>query len=224
MTSTPTGQPGAERPTSYADEPWLKHFTEEQRQPVAAPPSVLHSFLEAAERDPGHTALTYFDARMSYGELDELSDGLAHHLAARGFAPGDRLAVMLQNIPQFVIALLAAWKAGGAVIPVNPMYKGGELAHVLADAEAAGIVCSERAWDAYVRDTAAASPVRFALTACELDLQTRDDARVLPPGRLPADDAEDLLAAARAAVTGTRPDIPLPTADATALISYTSGT
>jgi long-chain acyl-CoA synthetase len=209
--------------TGYADQPWLRFFTEEQRRETACPPSVLHGFLAAAGERPGHRAVAYFDGGLTYGELDSLSDGLARHLAARGFAPGDRLAVMLQNVPQFVVALLAAWKAGGAVIPVNPMYKQHELAHILTDAGAVGVVCSERAWQDYVRATAASSRVRFALTASELDLQTRDDPRVLTTGRLPADDAEDLLAAARAAA-GPRPDVPLPEAGDTALVSYTSGT
>ncbi|SEO09869.1 AMP-binding protein [Actinacidiphila rubida] len=208
--------------TGYADRPWLKHFTEEQRQDVEHPPSVLHSFLDAAGRVPDHQALRYFDGALGYRELDDLSDGLARHLVARGFAPGDRLAVMLQNVPQFVVAVLAAWRAGGTVVPVNPMYRQGELAHILQDAGVAAIVCSESAWHDYVRATAAGSPVRIALTASEFDLQTRDDPRVLTATRRPADDARDLLAAARAG--GPAYDAVLPAADDTALISYTSGT
>ncbi|MFJ2637007.1 AMP-binding protein [Streptomyces sp. NPDC087422] len=212
--------------TTYADQPWLKHFTDEQREDVEHPPSVLHTFLDVAARIPDHRALAYFDGALSYRELDALSDGLARHLAARGFAPGDRLAVMLQNVPQFVVGLLAAWKAGGTVIPVNPMYKQGELAHILTDAGAAAILCSERAWQGYVRATVVDSPVRIALTASEFDLQTRDDSRVLTGERPPAqagEGADDVLTAARAAA-GPRPDVPLPTARDIALISYTSGT
>ncbi|MFI1096588.1 AMP-binding protein [Streptomyces sp. NPDC020917] len=208
--------------TTSADRPWLRHFTEEQRKDVEHPPSVLRGFLAAAEQIPDHPALRYFDGALTYRDLDTLSDGLARRLAARGFAPGDRLAVMLQNVPQFVVALFAAWRAGGAVVPVNPMYKQGELAHILDDAGAAAIVCSEAAWDGYVRDTAAGSPVRIALTASEFDLQTRDDPRVLTGVRRPADDAEDLLAAARAG--GPELAVAPPAAGDTALISYTSGT
>jgi long-chain acyl-CoA synthetase len=208
--------------TTYADRPWLRHFTEEQRQDVEHPPSVLHAFLDHARRVPDRPAVRYFDGVLTYRDLDTLSDGLARRLAARGFTPGDRLAVMLQNVPQFVVALLAAWRAGGAVVPVNPMYKQGELAHILDDAGAAAIVCSETAWEGYVRGTAAGSPVRIALTASEFDLQTRDDPRVLTGSRRPAHDAEDLLAAARAG--GPALDVAPPTAGATALISYTSGT
>ncbi len=100
--------------TGYADRPWLRHFTEEQRRDPGHPPSVLHTFLDTAARDPARPALRYFDGILTYGELDALSDGLARHLADRAFAPGDRLAIVLQNVPQFAVALLAAWKAGGA--------------------------------------------------------------------------------------------------------------
>ncbi|WP_037908133.1 AMP-binding protein [Actinacidiphila yeochonensis] len=227
---------GNQAATTSADQPWLKHFTPEQRQFPEPPPSVLHSFLGAAARRPGHPAVRYFDGVLGYGELDTLSDGLARHLVCRGFSPGDRLAVMLQNVPQFAVAVLAAWKAGGAVVPVNPMYKQAELAHILTDSGAAAVLASETAWTAYVRRTAAEAGVRIALTASEYDLQTRDDPRVLPAPRPPAEDAgdaegvgdaedgaEDVLAAARAAA-GPRPELPLPQAGDTALVSYTSGT
>ncbi|MCZ9344162.1 long-chain fatty acid--CoA ligase, partial [Streptomyces sp. TRM76130] len=66
----------------------------------------------------------------------------------------------------------------------------GEAGHVLRDAEATALVCSDRAWEAYLRDTAAGSPVRIVLTACELDFQTRGDARVLAFERQPVTDAD----------------------------------
>ena len=107
---------------------------------------------------------------------------------------------MLQNTPHFVLALLGAWKAGATVVPVNPMYKSGEVGHVLHGRRGdrpdllrprlGRPICARRPPD---------SPVRIVLTACELDLQTRDDARVLGFERLPqAADADDLVAVARA--------------------------
>ncbi|MEK8170211.1 AMP-binding protein [Streptomyces sp. M19] len=78
-----------------------------------------------------------------------------------------------------MLALLAAWKAGGTVVPVNPMYKSAELAHVLTDAEVTALVCEDHAWAAYVREAAAGTPVRVAFTAAARDFQTRDDERVL---------------------------------------------
>ncbi|MFI0258033.1 class I adenylate-forming enzyme family protein [Streptomyces sp. NPDC017056] len=211
--------------TTYQDKPWLAQLTEAQRAPVHPRPSALHAFRDAARRAPDRTALAYFDGRLSYAETDALSDGVAGHLADRGFRPGDRAAVMLQNTPHFALALLGVWKAGGVVVPVNPMYKSAEMTHILTDAEVTALVCADRAWDAFLRATAAAAPsVRIALTACELGLQTRDDVRVLRGERLgPREGADDLLAAARA-YEGKPPGVTPPAAADTALISYTSGT
>ncbi|MFJ7268485.1 class I adenylate-forming enzyme family protein [Streptomyces sp. NPDC099050] len=194
-----------------------------QRAPIAPPPSVLHAFRAAAARAPGHTALAYFDGRLTYAEADALSDSLAGHLAARGTRRGDRVAVMLQNTPHFVLAVLAAWKAGAVVVPLNPMYKSGEVGHILRDSGATALVCEARAWSAYLRGAAHETAVRTVLTACDLDFQTRDDVRVLVPGRpeQPADAADLATVARRGHPAPPDPDL---TAADTALISYTSGT
>ncbi|MEV7594560.1 AMP-binding protein [Streptomyces sp. NPDC089922] len=227
----------------YAARPWLARLSPAQRQPVTPPPSVLHAFRAAAARAPGHTALAYFDGRISYAEADALSDSVAGHLAARGVRRGDRVAVMLQNTPQFVLAVLAAWKAGAVVVPLNPMYKSGEAGHALRDSGAAALVCDGPAWTAYLRDAVRGSAVRTVLTASDRDFQTRDDPRVFPAGdRAPAavpsapgapegaheaapeaaPEPADLAAVAR---LGHRPPRdPRLTAADTALISYTSGT
>lgn len=208
----------------YAAKPWLPLLSEAQRAPVHPAETLVHAFRASVDRTPDHPALAYFDGRLSYRETDELSDSVAGHLAARGLERGDRVAIMLQNSPQFVLALLGAWKAGATVVPLNPMYKSAEVGHVLKDAQVTALICSDRAWEAYLRDAAAAAPgVRIAVTACELDLQTKNDERVLNFERLPAAaDADDLVAVARqglAAPAGRE----LTAAD-TALISYTSGT
>ncbi|WP_455354702.1 class I adenylate-forming enzyme family protein [Streptomyces sp. SYSU K217416] len=207
----------------YAQKPWLAQLSEAQRAPVTPPGSVVDSFRAAVGRAPGHTALAYFDGRLSYRETDELSDSVAGYLAARGVRRGDRVAIMLQNTPHFVLALLGAWKAGATVVPVNPMYKAAEVGHVLRDAEVSALVCADRAWESYLREAAADSPVRIALTACELDFQTRNDTRVLGFERLPrAADAEDLTDVARRGFPA--PVDRVLTAADVALISYTSGT
>ncbi|MFF1258154.1 class I adenylate-forming enzyme family protein [Streptomyces sp. NPDC058321] len=208
----------------YAAMPWLGQLSEAQRAPVTPADSVLHAFRAAVRKAPDRTAVAYFDGRLSYRELDELSDSVAGHLAARGLGRGDRAALMLQNSPHFVIGLLAAYKAGATVVPVNPMYKSGEVTHVLHDADVTALICSDRAWEAYLRETAAESPVRIVLTACELDLQTRGDERVLTFERVvpQAADADDLLTVARAGHGAPEGRDPGP--DDIALISYTSGT
>ncbi|MFD9354949.1 AMP-binding protein [Streptomyces sp. NPDC060031] len=221
------------RPSPYAAKPWAALLSAAQRAPISPPPSVLHAFRDAVARAPGRTALAYFDGRIGYAEADALSDSVAGHLAARGIGRGDRVAVMLQNTPHFVLAVLAAWKAGAVVVPLNPMYKSREVGHILRDSGAAALVCDGGAWAAYLRGAARGSDVRITLTACDLDFQTRDDVRVLAPGGEPrpaqahadADgyaDADDLTAVARAGHPA--PPDPEPTAADTALISYTSGT
>ena len=207
----------------YAAKPWLGLLTEAQKVPLHPDASLVHALRRAAAETPDRVFLAYFDGRLTYREADALSDSVAGHLAARGLERGDRVAVLLQNSPHFVLAVLGAWKAGAVVVPVNPMYKAGEVGHVLRDGEVAALVCSDRAWESYLRETAAPSPVRIVLTACELDFQTRGDTRVLTFERLPrAADTDDLAEAARAghAAPGGRD----PGSDDTALISYTSGT
>ncbi|MET8166691.1 AMP-binding protein [Streptomyces sp. NPDC005329] len=207
----------------YAAKPWLALLDDAQRAPIDPADSLVHAFRRSVAEAPDRTCLAYFDGRLSYREVDELSDSVAGHLAARGLEPGDRVAVLLQNSPSFVIALLGAWKAGATVVPVNPMYKSGEVAHVLRDGEVAALICSDRAWESYLRETAADSPVRIVLTGCELDFQTRGDARVLTFERLPqASDADDLTAVARAGHKA--PEGREATPGDIALISYTSGT
>ncbi|KPI04967.1 AMP-dependent synthetase and ligase, partial [Actinobacteria bacterium OV450] len=165
----------------YAAKPWLALLSPAQRAPVSPPPSLLHAFREAVARAPGRTALAYFDGRIGYAETDALSDSVAGHLAAHGVGRGDRVAVMLQNTPHFVLATLAAWKAGAVVVPLNPMYKAGEVGHILRDSGAVALLCEGGAWSAYlagaVRDTA----VRAVLTASDHEFQTRNDPRVFPP-------------------------------------------
>jgi long-chain acyl-CoA synthetase len=207
----------------YAAKPWLALLTEAQRAPLDPADSLVHALRDCVAGAADRACLAYFDGRLTYREVDELSDSVAGHLAARGLERGDRVAVVLQNSPHFVLAVLGAWKTGAVVVPVNPMYKSGEVAHVLKDAEVGALICSDRAWESYLRETAADSPVRIALTACELDFQTQNDDRVLNFARLPqAADADDLTAAARAGHRAPEGRDPGP-ADI-ALISYTSGT
>jgi long-chain acyl-CoA synthetase len=87
----------------------------------------------AAIVDVGRDSLTY-------RQLDEAADALAVALLERGLQPGDRVAVYLQNRPEFVITELAAWKAGALLVPVNPMLKSAELEFVLQDSGARVLV------------------------------------------------------------------------------------
>ncbi|MER7464922.1 AMP-binding protein [Streptomyces sp. NPDC097981] len=224
------------RPSRYAAKPWLGLLSPAQRAPVSPPPSLLHAFRAAVARAPERTALAYFDGRIGYAETDALSDSVAGHLAAHGIGRGDRVAVMLQNTPHFVLAVLAAWKAGAVVVPLNPMYKSGEVGHILRDSGAAALVCDGRAWSAYLAEAVRGTAVRVVLTASERDFQTRNDPRFFAPAEpgpavpgadpAPAGAAGPAPADLTAVARRGRPAPPDPglTAADTALISYTSGT
>jgi long-chain acyl-CoA synthetase len=89
---------------------------------------------EWAELTPDGVALNFFGRRMSYRELNDLIDRFAAGLLDLGLLRGDRVAVHMENCPQFVIAYFGAQRAGGVVVPVNPMFKGAELEQEMNDA------------------------------------------------------------------------------------------
>ncbi len=93
--------------------------------------TLLQFVARAAEQEPGWPALLFKGARMSYAELARLSDAFAGNLRGLGVGPGDRVAFLLPNCPQFVIAELGTWKARATVVPVNPLYNEAELERIL---------------------------------------------------------------------------------------------
>ena len=71
---------------------------------------------ESAVRDPGHVALKLDDLELSYGQLDQASAWFAGVLAAKGVARGDRVAIMLPNVPHFAVCYYGALRAGAVVV------------------------------------------------------------------------------------------------------------
>ena len=164
--------------STYDDRPWLARYGDQPADYGIEFDDALSMFRAGLDRDPSGDALRYFDGVVSRRELDELSDGLAAGLLANGFSPGDRLAVYLQNVPQFVIAMLAAWKTGGVLVSVNPMSRARELSYLLADSGATVLVCLETLYDQVARDVVPATDVRLVLTTSELEFQSRNDERL----------------------------------------------
>lgn len=80
---------------------------------------------------------------LTYAELWELAGRFAGGLADRGVEPGDRVAIYLPNITEFVVAFYGTLRAGGVVVPMNPQYKAREIEHLLADSEAEVVVTLE---------------------------------------------------------------------------------
>jgi len=209
----------------YDTRPWLSSYREGLPDDLAPEhPTMLEAFAASVARAPDRVAVHYFDGALTVAEVDDLTDALASALLGRGFRAGDRVAVYLQNVPQFVLAVLAAWKAGGAAVPVNPMNRARELAYVLEDSGATVLVCHESLYGEVAASVVPGTDVGLVVTTSELEFQSRDDARVLAASsRVRHDGTEDLLALADAH-RGERPPPARLSADDVALLTYTSGT
>jgi long-chain acyl-CoA synthetase len=91
---------------------------------------------DSAARSPRAPAIRLGDAELSYAELDERSARLAALLREHGFEPGDRVGVMLPNVPEFPVAYYGVLRAGGVVVPMNVLLKRREIAFYLEDSGA----------------------------------------------------------------------------------------
>ncbi|RTH24906.1 long-chain-fatty-acid--CoA ligase [Thermus scotoductus] len=121
--------------------PWLAHYDPGVPHEVEVPPIPLWRFLEdAAQRYSHHIALEFLGKTLTYAELWEKSRRFAEGLKALGVKPGDRVAIMLPNTPQFVIAFYGTLLAGGVGVNVNPLYTPRELRHQLKDSGAETLV------------------------------------------------------------------------------------
>jgi long-chain acyl-CoA synthetase len=153
---------------------------------------------DSAERDPDHVALRLDDMEVSYGLLDEGSARLAAVLADRGLKPGDRVGIMLPNVPYFGVCYYGVLRAGGVVVPMNVLLKRREVAFYLGDSGAELMF----AWEGFADDANAGAQEAGA------------ECIVVKPGEF-----EKLLAGVepRREVVDRAPDD-------TAVILYTSGT
>ena len=97
------------------------------------------SFLQYADR----CAYRFMGKGITFAQVDEASRALAAYLQAQGFEKGDRVAVMMPNVPQYPVAVAAILRAGLVVVNVNPLYTPRELEHQLKDSGAKGIVIVE---------------------------------------------------------------------------------
>jgi long-chain acyl-CoA synthetase len=209
----------------YRSRPWLGLYrTGAPADIVAEAPDVLTVWRRQVARGGRRPFIHYFDCTYTLADVDAGSDALAVALAEHGMAEGDRMALYLQNVPQFVIALLAAWKLGCSVVPVNPMLKERELSYVLADSGAKGLICLQELWNSAAAKAAEGSLVNVAVTTSPLDGLSADLPRVLRSvQRVETPGAEDLGHLLQR-YAGQRPAPVTLTPRSTALLTYTSGT
>ncbi|MEM0331946.1 MAG: long-chain fatty acid--CoA ligase [Archaeoglobaceae archaeon] len=116
---------------------WLKHYDKDVRGNINYPEIPLYKLLEdSASKNPEKTALIFFGKKISYRELNELSDRVAGFLKDLGVKKGDRVVVDLPNTPHYVAAYYGILKLGAIVVQCNPMYSTREIGYIIENSGA----------------------------------------------------------------------------------------
>ncbi|HEY3183113.1 MAG TPA: AMP-binding protein, partial [Gaiellaceae bacterium] len=110
--------------------------------------NLTENLCASARRDAARAALKLDDAVVSYAALEDASARVAALLRGRGVGPGDRVGIMLPNVPQFAFSYYGVLRAGATVLPMNVLLKRREIAFLLADSEAKVVL----AWDAFAEE------------------------------------------------------------------------
>ena len=209
----------------YDDKPWLALYASGQPAEIEVEyDNAVAMFRATLERNPDGDAIRYFDGQITFCELDRLSDAFATALVEEGFARGDRVALYLQNVPQFVIAQLGTWKAGGIAVSINPMNRERELGLLLNDSGARVLVSLQGLYRDVASKVVADTGVRTVITTSELEYQTQDDPRVFSGiERAPCEGTLDLAELLTRFDGQAAPDMTL-APDDVAFLTYTSGT
>ena len=117
-----------------SEKPWLEHYDEGVPQHIDYPNVPLFALLEdAARKYPDSPCTIFKGAKISYREMNELTDRLAAGLADLGVKKGDRVGIFIPNTPQFVMAFFSILKLGAVVVTTNPLYKAREIEHQAND-------------------------------------------------------------------------------------------
>ena len=125
--------------------PWTRHYDPDVPASLVYPSVPLQAMLDdAAENHPNSTASIFFTRKRSYKSISDAAWRFANGLRRLGVKTGDRVALVLPNSPQFVIAFYGALRAGAVVVPCNPLYTAPELQHQLADSGATVVVVLSR--------------------------------------------------------------------------------
>ncbi|MEO5983709.1 MAG: long-chain-fatty-acid--CoA ligase [Pedococcus sp.] len=216
-------EPGMERT-------WLRHYAEGVAAEVDLPQGSLVDLLETAVgRFGDKAALEFFGAEVTYAELGRRVEQAAEGLRRMGVRAGDRVALVLPNCPEHIVAFYAVLRLGGVVVEHNPLYTQSELAHQFGDHGAVVAVV----WDKV-------APLVQALPAVEHIVAVDLTASMPLPKRLALRLPVRKARTARQALTGAAPGTipwsqllrhgslghnhPRPTVTDLAVIQYTSGT
>jgi long-chain acyl-CoA synthetase len=210
-----------------AEAPWLARYRAGTPRNIEREfDNALDMFTAAARAHPDRASILYFDDTLTLAEVDRATDALAAGLVGLGFKAGDRLAVYLQNVPQFVIAMIATWKAGGTMVSINPMNKARELDYLLTDSGATVLVTLDSLYEEVAKGVIAEgrTAVTAVITTNELDYVRGEPPELLRASRkrsgLPPTDVVELIAANE----GKSAPAPVLGPNDVAFLTYTSGT
>ena len=118
-----------------SERPWLNNYDAGVPQTIDYPAIPLFDLLsQASEKYPDAACTIFKGARITYQEMDVITDRLAAGLASIGVKKGDRVGIFMPNTPQFVMAYFAVLKLGAIVVAINPLYTAPELVHQTNDA------------------------------------------------------------------------------------------
>lgn len=215
---------------SGSHRPWLALYP--SGVPAELSPSctsALQYFIHARDKGGDRVAVWYFDTPLTFGMLDEHARSLARAFKAHNVAAGDRVAVLNQNTPATVIALLAAWRLGASIVPMNPMLTAREVARQLDDAGAVVLIAAAECAKA-VPPLSSSSPLRAVFVTYAHDFLAQDVEPELLNGAVRDSELpvgwralREVVQAERGAAKSNEPAISVQP-NAAAFITYTSGT
>ncbi|MFD1713196.1 long-chain-fatty-acid--CoA ligase [Amnibacterium flavum] len=225
----------AENPRPLSDRPWLAAYAEGVPDDVAVPDISLAEMMQDAVREHRkRTALEFFGAETSYGEVGERIARVAGGLRRLGVRAGDRVALVLPNCPEHVIAFYAVLRLGAIVVEHNPLYTARELRHQFEDHGAQVAIVWDKTADTVAAFPADVRPAR--IIAVDITRSMRASTRLalrlpLPKARASRTaltakpTARGVLSWEKLADSSRLPRRhPFPAASDTALLQYTSGT
>ncbi|MGI9018720.1 MAG: class I adenylate-forming enzyme family protein [Euzebya sp.] len=208
--------------------PWLSHYPEGVPRTLELVAGSMLDAWDATVKARGHSpGVHYFERSLTFSDLDSMADALAGALLAGKLRSGDRVGLFLQNDPQWLIGMVAAWKAGAVPVAINPMLKAEELAYQLTDCSATVLICLESLYEEAVQHVRHQVGLERIVTTHPMDaiggtwLAGLDRHAVGPKRQF--QDTDD-LAALLDEHSGGHVAASQPNLDDIAVLTYTSGT
>jgi long-chain acyl-CoA synthetase len=190
--------------------------------------TMVTALAHTVQRYATAPAVHYLGRSFTWAEIDGLATGLAAGLRVRGVGHGDRVALLMQNVPQYMIALLATWRLGAAAVPINPMLTPREVRFVLGDADVAALIgLDELIARAISDDQHRHETPPLIVTTAPDELAGDWPERFGPPAAATIVDAvrwQDLIRSSPDAGSTQPSGSSGPSADDPAVLTYTSGT